>query len=317
VKLNSNCCTGAKLASASEGSFLQPGITVFTAFLSVAFKYEKPNWWKALAVLGAVGGSLIILFARPISIDPNNSTHTAGLLCFVGQTFMWSLSVILQKPVLQRFPALTVIFWTMLVGGIINGAIGAYFASQLDWSAVSINALYSILYMILIGTVGAWQLNAFANQHLPPTITGMAICAQAILGAILGFVILGERITLQHVAGGVVIIGSVALIIYVRNMELRESEQQALTEKSEDSEAKIADVALTVQQVYVESAVESKPQVVSQPKTLPANSNKAPVIAKKAPTVVAKKTENPIAVEKVTAAPGELLMDAQGRISLA
>ena len=131
----------------------------------------------------------------------------------------------------------------MAVGGTINTLIGAYFATQMDWSGVSSTALLSIGYIVCIGTGAAWQFNAFANQHLPPTITGLAICAQALMGVLLGAAVLGERISAQHVAGGLVIVASVVLIIYVRARELRETDElTAVSDADGDATAECATI---------------------------------------------------------------------------
>jgi drug/metabolite transporter (DMT)-like permease len=81
--------------------------------------------------------------------------------------------VIMQKPLLSRFPALSLVFWSFVFGGVINICIALGFVHQIDWVHIPLVAWFGVAYIIVFGTVGAWLCNAYANQHLPSSITGM------------------------------------------------------------------------------------------------------------------------------------------------
>lgn len=189
---------------------MQPGIAVFTTLMSIMLKRESKSFLKLASIAAAVGGSILIVTASPAASASStgassSSSHFWGLMCFVGNTFFWSAFVIMQKPLLERFPALTLVFWTFLFGGFINIGIGLSYINQVPWTRIPTLAWIGVAYVILFGTVGAWLCNSYANKHLPPSITGIGICLQPLFGAITSSLLLGDHISLQHAGGGLVI----------------------------------------------------------------------------------------------------------------
>lgn len=205
---------GALLSSASEGTFLQPSISIFVALMAMCLGREPASPLKILGVFSAVGGSLLIVYASSVvraeasaaalmtpspfinatswnnssnlihsnstqsSSSSSSNSHAWGYFCFFINTFSYAACIIMQKPMLARFPPFTLNFWTFVFGGSINTIVALFFVDRVDWVNISGWTWLGVAYIVVMGTVVAWFIYAIGVKQLSSSVAGMAICLQ-------------------------------------------------------------------------------------------------------------------------------------------
>jgi drug/metabolite transporter (DMT)-like permease len=111
---------GLKLSSAVIAGVMQPCLPVLTFLLSLALRRESMNRWKALGLLSAVVGALIVLrFERIFMGDTGVSqdgTTLWGVLLLMVSFCCYSTYLIIQKPLLERYPPMSMLTWAIFVG---------------------------------------------------------------------------------------------------------------------------------------------------------------------------------------------------------
>ena len=100
----------------------------------------------------------------------------------------------------------------MLFGGLLLLPVSAVFDdyATIQWTS---NVLYSLVYLILVGSVAAYACYAYAIRKLPITIVTLYAYVNPIVAIVLGWLVLGEKLNLRiAIAIGVTLAG-----IYIVN----------------------------------------------------------------------------------------------------
>ena len=165
---------------------------IWTAILAVLFIGEKLNRWKVIAiVLGLVG---VLVIVRP-AVDQVDIGQTYAL----ASAFGFSVSVILVKALTRTDSVVRIIFWMLIIQGII-GAIPAY----LVWQPID-NDLWPWLFLVaLCGTFSHYCM-ARAMTHADATIVVPMDFLRVPLTALVGWLIYAEVIDVYTALGALMI----------------------------------------------------------------------------------------------------------------
>lgn len=185
-------------------------IPVWVAVVShLSTSDEKMNRQKAIGVILAFTGVLLILLGKPERISLSSETFVGDLLV-LASAFVFGYYTVKSKGFLSYYPPLQLTTISMTVGGMSLVFAGIPWLAKLDYAQISWisygTAIYSGLFSVgiayIIWNYGLRQVGAVRTatyQNLVP-----------VLGLILGFIILGEKLELlQYVGSAVVIAGIV------------------------------------------------------------------------------------------------------------
>lgn len=215
---------GLMLTTTADGGITQPAIPVFAALLSIALKRETPSKFKFLGIGLAILGTVCIVVGETVLTSSDDTTsisagrRLAGIACFMIQCFVYAIYLILQKSILERRSTITVTFYTFLTGIPWTVAVGSYFASQIDGPLPGMWYV-SVIYTILVASIAAFLLFAYAAKHLPASVSSLGISLQPFFSSVLGAMVLGDVLTYMHVIGGVFLIGGLVVVLWARSRE--------------------------------------------------------------------------------------------------
>jgi drug/metabolite transporter (DMT)-like permease len=131
---------------------------------------------------------------------------------------------------IKRYGALTVITWIFIFGSFITLPVGSYQMAKFPLSNVPIGAWLAVLYIILVPTVAAYYLNAWALGRVAPSIVAIYVYLQPLIAFAVAPMILGEQLNSRTwLAAGLIFAG-------LATVTLR-SESRVLEEVSERPEA--------------------------------------------------------------------------------
>jgi drug/metabolite transporter (DMT)-like permease len=182
--------TGLSLTKATNTALLAVLIPIFAVIISTAFRYEKLNWLKTVGIALAAAGVIYL-------IDPSrasfSSQTTQGDLLIVINSFFYAWYVSISRDTFARNGALRSIVWIMIFGALMCLPFGVYALSGFDFSAVTANAWWSIAFIIIFPTAGAYFLNAWAVARVAPSTVVVYVYLQPLIGAFLALTLLGEE----------------------------------------------------------------------------------------------------------------------------
>jgi drug/metabolite transporter (DMT)-like permease len=172
--------------------------------------------WVALA-LALTGLGLIVDV-----VGGGSSLSTAGLAFALGGAFAYALYVLLAEHVVEGRDPVSLLAWGFLFASL-------FWAVVVPWWSFSGGSLTKdtslgghlathhlpvwvlALWMVVLGTIVPFFLLISALRHLPATTVGIVAMIEPVVGALVGWVWLGESLSGVQLAGAAVVLAAILL----------------------------------------------------------------------------------------------------------
>jgi drug/metabolite transporter (DMT)-like permease len=184
---------------------------------------DRPNWalnFKNKAtIFGLIIGfaGVFLLFSDQIKSIFGGSGAQSNLpwmLLLLLGTISWSAGSLYSKSHPTTISASTGTAWQMIIAGIVYIPVsflrGEY--KQIDIHSIQTNSWFSMLYLIIFGSIAAFSAYVWLLQVRPATQVSTYAYVNPVIAVILGIVFAGENISVTQIAGLAVILFSVLLI---------------------------------------------------------------------------------------------------------
>lgn len=183
-------------------------IPVWVAVTSHFISDEKMTRSKALGVVLAFSGVLLILLGKPERISLSSETFTGDLLT-LASAFVFGYYTVLSKGFLSYYPPLQLTTISMSVGGMSLVLTGIPWLIQLDYAGISWIGYGGAIYSGLLSVGVAYIIWNYGLRQVGAVRTATYQNLVPVMGLVLGFIILGEQMTLIQYAGSAVVIAGI------------------------------------------------------------------------------------------------------------
>ena len=200
---------GLSLTTAINATLLSTTIPVFTLVVSIALGHDRASV-RNLAGIALAGAGVVYLvdpFRASFSTD-----NTWGNLLIVVNSFCYGAYIAVSKDLVKKYGALNLITWIFVIGSVMTLPFAGYAWSVESWEFVPVSVWASIAYIVLVPTVGAYYLNAWALTRLAPSIVSVYIYMQPLIAFGLAPLILGEKIGSRTLVACILIFAGVAVV---------------------------------------------------------------------------------------------------------
>ncbi|MEP6636821.1 MAG: DMT family transporter [Acidobacteriota bacterium] len=201
---------GLSLTTAINATLLGTTIPCFTLLVSIACGYDHVSLRRILGIALAAGG--VIYLVDPLRAQFSSQT-TWGNLLIVGNSFCYGAYIAISKDLVKKYGALKMITWLFAIGCIFMLPFGLYSLSRDNLQAVSISVWFVIAYIIIVPTVAAYYLNAWALTRVSPSTVATYIYLQPLIAFGLAPVLLGERLSSRTLIACVLIFVGVGIVV--------------------------------------------------------------------------------------------------------
>ncbi|MDQ3906786.1 MAG: DMT family transporter [Acidobacteriota bacterium] len=182
---------GLALSTAVNATLLGTMIPVFTLLVAVLLGREEFSARVAVGVVIAACGAIYLV--NPAAADFSGA-HTVGNLLLVANCIFYGAYIALSQDVIRRYGALRVITWVFLFACVVTVPLGAFNLSRAPLREAGAGVWLSILYIILVPTVGAYYFNAWALGRVAPSVVAIYVYLQPLIGLALAPYLLGEQL---------------------------------------------------------------------------------------------------------------------------
>lgn len=160
-------------------------------------------------LLGSTGAVLLII--RGGKFDATYSTAIGNFLIVLNAS-SYALYLVLIKPLMMRYRAITVMRWVFFFGAIGVLPFTTHIFIQSDWSGIPFNIWLSIAYVLFFTTVMAYFLNNYSLKRLSPTANSAFIYMQPFFASLIAVIFAKDALTLHLILPVVLIFTGVYLI---------------------------------------------------------------------------------------------------------
>lgn len=207
---NAGVCWSEQYLSSGVAALIVGSIPLQFAILNwLKFEKKKPH---PMAILGLIIGMLGIGL---ISWEKASWSNTLVILGLLTANFAWttgSLVIRVSQTKLSFFSRASI---QMTVGGSILLILSPLMGERaVEWGHLPLAGILSVLYLALAGTVLAYTCYSYLLRTVAPEITSTYALVNPLLAVIFGVIYLNEPITSKVILSSLLIVTSVALVIY-------------------------------------------------------------------------------------------------------
>lgn len=199
---------GLSLTTAINATLLGTTIPVFTLMVSLTFGYDQLSVRKALGIALAAAGVIYLLY--PERSFTNDTAF--GNLLIVLNSLAYGAYIAVSKDMIKRYGALSVLAWIFIFGFIATLPIGGYALYGANLNKIGPGIWLAVLYIILVPTVGAYYLNAWALARVEPGTVAVYIYLQPLIAFALAPLILNEKWNPRTLIASLLIFAGVAVV---------------------------------------------------------------------------------------------------------
>lgn len=249
---------GLDNTSPTFASAIQNSVPAITFLMAASLRIEKVRLnrrdgiGKMVGTALCVAGAMVItLYKGPTIFAPsaslNSSTAqdivfgpgsesssknwTLGCLYLIGHCLSWSGWLVLQAPVLKKYPArLSVTSYTCFFGVLQFLVIAAFIERDADaWNIHSAPELFSVIYAGLVASGIAFAVQIWCIDRGGPVFVAVYQPVQTLVVAIMASIALGEQFYLGGIIGAVLIIAGLYLVLWGKSKERAFAIKEATT----------------------------------------------------------------------------------------
>lgn len=193
---------GLRLTTPVSAALLSVTIPVFTAFIAVAFRYERPTWRLFFGLALALSGVVWLTGIRDLD---------RGAIIVTVNSLSYSVYLVFSRTVVQRLGALTVITWIFTWGAVLFAPLGVVALAQTVPHLTPRGAAF-IAYILVMPTIVAYLANAWALGRSTASLVTIYIYLQPILAGLLAWVQLGQSPSARIFTAAVLILAGVTIV---------------------------------------------------------------------------------------------------------
>ena len=200
---------GLSMTNPISASVIMTSSPITVLIVSYFLLKEKITANKLIGIaLGATGAIMLI------GVDGFNLSSDT----FLGNIFIlinavsFSIYLVLVKPMMYRYKAITVIKWVFFFGMLMVIPFGFEEFTLVEWSNMPNEAWLSLAYIVIGTTFIAYLLNTWALQYVNPSLVGYYIYLQPVFSTIVAVSFRGDKLTLTEAVYSLLIFTGVYLV---------------------------------------------------------------------------------------------------------
>jgi drug/metabolite transporter (DMT)-like permease len=165
-----------------NSSIIMVATPVLVLVLSAVLLGERVTWTKVLGILlGSAGAITLILLS---SSDPTTGSSALGDTFILINACSYGLFLVLVKPLMRKYRAVTVMAWCFLFGLLLVLPFGWHELAAVPWGSLSDAVIAAMAFVVVMVTFVAYLLNTWAIGVVQPSVVGSYIYLQPVLAAL-------------------------------------------------------------------------------------------------------------------------------------
>jgi len=194
---------GTRLSTAANGAVVTAATPAFVLLFAFFILGERVGPRRLAALLLATLGVLLVIDPAHARLDAN---LWRGNLILVGAALTWALYSVLVRRSAGGVGVLPFTIVALLGGLPLALALGAWELASVGVGDLTLLIWLGVLYLGLVSTALAAYLWNYAFEHLEAGVASLTFFAQPLVGAALGALLLGERLTPLFLMGAALIL---------------------------------------------------------------------------------------------------------------
>ncbi|MFE8702451.1 DMT family transporter [Cytobacillus sp. FJAT-54145] len=202
--------TALLMIDASSTGWLVSLSPIFTVILSMIFLHERMTFARAIGMILAIVGVVLITTAR--SGQSLQFTFNLGFILMIISTLNWAIYSILLKRLQIPYPALVVTFYMSLIGFTL---ITPFIIRNKGWLSLNLLTYSEWAHLLFLGVfvsgIAYWYWGK-SLEVLEASKVSMFLYLEPLTTLLAAITLLHEQVFVKSIAGGIIIILGVIIV---------------------------------------------------------------------------------------------------------
>ncbi|MCG9899245.1 MAG: DMT family transporter [Hydrotalea sp.] len=184
---------GLSLTTTIHSSLLILITPILITFLAAWWMKEPLSWQKIIGLLLGIGGASLLILSKGAEAEAEQIL--LGDIFIILNAIVYSVYLIMVKPLMTRYSAIHVVRWTFTIGMFMILPVGWNQFQGALWDSFTPLQWAAFIFVLVGGTFFAYLLNVYAIGKIGASVTGSYIYTQPVFAAIIAILWLGESFT--------------------------------------------------------------------------------------------------------------------------
>lgn len=208
---------GLALTSPVNASVIMTVNPVLVLLFSVIITKEAVGIYRVIGIALGMGGAILQI------LDPFGMSKSIAGINWEGDLFIlinaasYAIYLVLVKPLMVKYHALTVVKWTFLFGLVMVLPFGWKEFTIAPWSSMDLSIFLRLSFVVLATTFVAYLLNAWTLRYVSSSVVGSYIYLQPVLASFIAVFIGGYPFNLSMLIYAGMIFAGVYLVSFAKN----------------------------------------------------------------------------------------------------
>jgi drug/metabolite transporter (DMT)-like permease len=186
-------------------------VPLFVALFSILLlRFARFTPLMVTGLLIGFGGIVTIFYEHFSQLL--NSRYAFGIGLSLIATISWSFGTVFSSRYKPETDILFSVGLQMLIAGSLVLLVCGFSGKYVNLVKVDDSALWSLAYLVLVGSLLTYSAYVFAVSKLPPTQVSVYAYINPIVAIFLGWLVLQERMSINVITGTLITLGGVWLV---------------------------------------------------------------------------------------------------------
>ena len=200
---------GLSMTTPISASVIMTSSPITVLIVSYFLLKEKITVNKLIGIALGATGAVLLIGIDGFKLD--NDTFLGNLFILINAV-SFSIYLVIVKPMMFRYKAITVIKWVFFFGMFMVIPFGIEEFLQIEWTSLPNEAWLSLGYIIIGTTFIAYLLNTWALQYVNPSLVGYYIYLQPVFSTLVAVSFRGDKLSITEALYSMLIFFGVYLV---------------------------------------------------------------------------------------------------------
>ena len=173
---------GLNTTSPVDASIIATAVPIFVMILAALILKEPITRMKTFGVLLGICGAISLILQS--TQGSNQASSLGGNLLITVSGFMYSIYLVVSKPLTLKYSSVTMMKWMFLYAAICAIPLCGGDAAAIDYAHLSPALWGGVLYVVCCATFFSYLLIPVGQKYLRPTVVGMYTYLQPFIASV-------------------------------------------------------------------------------------------------------------------------------------
>ncbi|MEQ9262990.1 MAG: EamA family transporter [Owenweeksia sp.] len=207
---------GLNLTTPISAAVIMTANPILVLVMSAILLKESLRPSRIVGIVLGIAGALFLITRGGQVADIMDSDKSLGNLLVLLNAASYAAYLVLVKPLMRKYEAITVIRWVFLFGLIMVLPFGWPHFGDIQWAQMPVNIIWKVGFVVICTTYMAYLLNVFALKTVTSTTVSFYIYLQPLFAALAAIALGKDEITLILCLSALLLFAGVYLVSFYK-----------------------------------------------------------------------------------------------------